>query len=91
MTEQQRLRRVAEVVEELGILKKLPPGAAGILDRELERLVVFHTERCCDVKLTPEESASFREARALARGLVGFFEKRRGALMEELGRLRKGE
>jgi hypothetical protein len=90
MTAEQRLRRLTEVVEELGVLNKMPAGAAELLDKELERLVGFHTEKCCDVRLTPEESASYREARAVARGLLGFFERRKGVLMEELVRLRKG-
>jgi len=61
-----------------------------LLDRELERLVVFHTEKCCDVRLPGEQSDRHKEARILARGLVGFFEKRKVALKEELRGLRDG-
>ena len=90
MTPEQKMERCAEIAEELTALNRVPKEAALILDRELERLAAFHTEKCCDARLSPEQSARHKEARALARGLVGFFEKRRAALREEMGKLRKG-
>ena len=90
MTPEQKLERGAEIAGELTALNRVPPEAAAVLDRELERLAVFHTEKCCDPRLSPEQSAQHREARALARGLLGFFEKRKGALREELAGLRRG-
>jgi len=89
MTPQQKLERCAVISEELAILKKVPPEAAAMLDRELEKLLNLHTERCCDTKLAPQESAMHKEARALARGLMGFFEKRRAQLVEEFQQLRR--
>lgn len=91
MSPEERLRRVAELHEELAVLNRVPPGAGAILDRELERLVALHTEKCCDLRLTPLESAMHKEARAMARALIGFFEKRKGFLKEELRRLRTPE
>ena len=91
MTPEQRLERAAEIAEELTALNRIPVQAAAVLDRELERLVTVHTERCCDPRLTPQESAMHKEARALARGLCGFFEKRKAALREEARGLRGKE
>jgi len=88
VTPEQKMERCAGIAEELTALNRVPKEAALILDRELERLAVFHTEKCCDARLSPDESARHKEARALARGLVGFFEKRRAALREEMGKLR---
>ncbi len=85
------LERVAEIVEQLGFLNRVPPEAAALLDRELERLAFYHTERCCDPRLSAEESARHREARLLARGLAQFFEKRKAALREELHQLRRAK
>lgn len=90
MTPEQRLERGVEIAEELTVLHRMPREAALLLDRELERHVAFHTEKCCDVRLSPEQSAQYKEARALARGMVGFFEKRKAALKEELAQLRRG-
>ncbi len=89
MTPEQKMERVAEIAQELTLLNRLPAEGAAILDRELERLVAFHTEKCCDCRLPPEQSAMHREARALARGLLGFFDKRKTALKDELGQLRR--
>jgi len=89
MTPEQKMERVAEIAGELTTLNRLPEEAAAMLDRELERLVAFHTEKCCDCRLPAEQSALHREARALARGLLGFFAKRKAALKGELGLLRK--
>ncbi len=90
MTPERKMERVAEIAAELAWLNRVPPEAAALLDREAERLAAFHTERCCDPRLSPERSAQHREARALARGLLGFFERRKAALREELGALRAG-
>lgn len=89
MTLEQRLERAAAIAEELTALNRVPAEGAALLDRELERLSAFHTEKCCDPRLTPEQSAMHREARAQARNLVGFFTKRRTALKEELQTLRR--
>lgn len=89
MTPEEKLRRVAEVVEELSILNRVPAEAVALLDRELERIITQHTEKCCDLRLTAAESAMHKEARALGRGLLGFYEKRKGRLKEELLRLRQ--
>lgn len=70
-------------------LNRVPKEASAVLDHELERLAAFHTEKYCDVRLTAEQSAHYKEARALARGLVGFFDKRKAVLKEELGKLRR--
>lgn len=83
------MERAAVIAEELGILRKVPPEAAAILDRELERVAGFHTEKCCDIRLSASESDRHKEARALARGLCGFFERRTAALREEMIKLRK--
>ena len=83
------MERCAAIAEELTVLNRVPKEAAALLDRELERLAVFHTEKCCDARLSPQESARHKEARALARGLAGFFEKRRTALREEMAHLRR--
>jgi hypothetical protein len=83
------MERIAEIAQELTILNHLPAGAAAILDRELERIIAFHTEKCCDTRLSPEQSAHHREARAVGRGLLGFFEKRKAALNEEARKLRQ--
>lgn len=91
MTREQRLERVAEIAEELTALNRVPKEAAAVLDRELERLFAFHTEKCCDPRLLAEESARHKEARALARGLAGFFEKRKAALRDEAAKLRLPE
>ncbi|MEI8233526.1 MAG: hypothetical protein WCH57_02440 [Verrucomicrobiota bacterium] len=88
MTPEQKLERIAGIVEELTVLHRVPREAAAVLDRELERLAAFHTEKCCDARLSPEQSARHKEARALARGLCGFFEKRKAALKEEMGKIR---
>jgi len=88
VTLEQKLERMAGIGEELAVLHRVPREAAAVWDRELERLTVFHTEKCCDARLSPEQSARHKEARALARGLCGFFEKRKAALREELGKLR---
>ena len=88
MTIEQKLERGAEITEELTALNRVPKEAVSVLERELERLATFHTEKCCDVRLTPEQSACHKEARALARGLSGFFDKRKAALREELRILR---
>lgn len=90
MTPTQKLERCAAIADELAILKQVPGEAARMLDRELEKLVAFHTERCCDTKLSPEQSAMHKEARALARGLSGFFDRRKAQLLEELTKLRQG-
>lgn len=89
MTREEILRRGAAIQEELTSLNKVTAEAAAILDRELERLELFHRERCCNPRLTPEQSAMHREARGLALGLQGFFTKRRAALKDELVVLRK--
>ena len=88
MTPGQRMARAAQIVEELTLLNRIPKEAAAVLDGELERLAAFHTEKCCDVRLSAEQSAQHKEARAVARGLIGFFERRKAALREEHGRLR---
>jgi len=88
MTPEQRLERATEIAEELTALNRVPKEAAAVLDRELERLFAFHTEKCCDSRLSAEESARHKEARLLARGLTGFFEKRKAALRAEAGKLR---
>ena len=88
MTTEQKMERVAAIAEELTLLNRIPREAAALLDREVERLGAFHTEKCCDLRLSAEQSAQHKEARALARGLIGFFEKRKAALKEELGKLR---
>jgi len=90
LTPEQKMERVVAIAAELTLLQRVPKEEAALLDRELERLAGFHTEKCCDVRLTPEQSARHKEARALARGLAGFFEKRTVALREELGKLRSG-
>jgi len=90
LTPEQALERCAAISEELAILRKVPREAAAILDRELERIVAFHTEKCCDARLTAGESDRHKEARALARGLGGFFEKRTAALTDEMIKLRRG-
>ena len=82
------MERCALIAEELTALHRVPAEAAAVLDRELERLVALHTEKCCDPRLSPEQSALHKEARALARGLLGFFDKRTAALKEEMGELR---
>ena len=84
------MERVAAIAEELTALHRVPNEAAAVLDREVERLAAFHTEKCCDPRLSAEQSAQHKEARALARGLVGFFGKRKAALKEEMGKLRRG-
>ena len=89
MTAEQKLVRSAAILEELGVLQRVPREAAALWDRELERLLAFHTEKCCDPRLPAEESARHKEARALARGLAGFFEKRRAALRDEMAHLRR--
>ena len=83
------MERAAAIAEELTALNRVPREAAAVLDREMERLAAFHTEKCCDLRLSPEQSAQHKEARALARGLVGFFDKRKTALKEEMGKLRR--
>jgi hypothetical protein len=83
------MERAAAIAGEMTALHRMPREAAAVLDRELERLAVFHTEKCCDPRLSAEQSALHKEARAMARGLVGFFEKRTAALKEEMGRLRR--
>ena len=83
------MERAAVISEELTAIHRMPKEAAVLLDRELERLMAFHTEKCCDVRLSSEQSAQHKEARALARSLVGFFEKRRAALKEEMEKLRR--
>lgn len=90
LTPEQKMERVVAIAEELTVLNRVPKEAAAILDRELERLAGFHTEKCCDVRLSPDQSARHKEARALARGLCGFFEKRKTALKEEMAKLRAG-
>jgi hypothetical protein len=90
LTTEQALERCAAIAEELAVLRKVPREAAALLDRELERIAAFHTEKCCDVRLTAGESDRYKEARVLARGLCGFFEKRTASLMEEMIKLRKG-
>ena len=90
MTPEQKMERAAAIAEELSALNRVPAEAAAVLDREMERLAAFHTEKCCDPRLSAEQSARHKEARALARGLVGFFEKRKAALKEEMGKLRRG-
>jgi hypothetical protein len=89
VTPEQKMERVAEIAQELTAINRVPAEGTAIFDRELERLVAFHTEKCCDCRLSPEQSAQHREARALARGLLGFFEKRKTALKEELRQLRR--
>ncbi|MDD5349729.1 MAG: hypothetical protein PHQ12_05915 [Chthoniobacteraceae bacterium] len=89
MSPEQKLERIAMIAEELTVLQRVPREAAAVLDREMERLAAFHTEKCCDPRLSPEQSARHKEARALARGLSGFFEKRKAALKEEMGKLRR--
>ena len=84
------MERAAAIAEELTALNRVPKEAAAVLDREMERLAAFHTEKCCDPRLSAEQSAQHKEARALARSLVGFFEKRKAALKEEMGQLRRG-
>ena len=84
------MERAAAIAEELTALNRVPKEAAAVLDREMERLAAFHTEKCCDPRLSSEQSAQHKEARALARSLVGFFEKRKAALKEEMGQLRRG-
>ena len=91
MTSEQRLERAAEIIEELTALNRVPKEAAALLDRELERLVAFHTEKCCDPRLSAKESARYKEARILARGLGGFFEKRKAALRQEAAKLKEGQ
>ena len=88
MTPEQRLERAAAITEELTALNRVPKEAAAVLDRELERLTAFHTEKCCDPRLTANESDRHKEARNQARGLCGFLEKRKTALREELRSLR---
>jgi len=88
-TPEEKLRRAAEIAEELAALNRVPKEAAASLDRELERIVAHHTEKCCDVKLSPEQSDRHKEARLLGRGLTGFFEKRKAALKEEMRKLRE--
>ena len=90
MTPEQKMERASAIAEELTALQRTPPEAAALLDRELERLAAFHTEKCCDPRLSAKQSAQHKEARALARGLLGFFEKRKTALREEMGKLRRG-
>jgi hypothetical protein len=90
LTPEQKMERVVAIAEELTVLNRVPKEAAAILDRELERLAGFHMEKCCDVRLSPDQSARHKEARALARGLFGFFEKRKTALKEEMAKLRAG-
>ncbi len=89
LTPEQKMERAAAITEELCVLRKVPREAAAVLDRELERLAAFHTEKCCDARLTAAESDRHKEARALARGLCGFFAKRTAALVEEMIQLRK--
>ena len=88
MTPEQRLERSASITEELTALNRVPKEAAAILDRELDRLTAFHTEKCCDPRLSATDSDRHKEARILARGLCGFFEKRKTALREEARKLR---
>lgn len=88
LTAEQRMERVAAIAAELTLLHRVPKEAAALWDRELERLAAFHTEKCCDVRLSPEQSARHKEARVLARGLVGFFDKRTTTLKDELRKLR---
>ena len=88
MTAEQKLERCTEIVEELTALNRVPKEAAMVLDRELERLGAFHTEKCCDLRLGAEQSAMHKEARALCRGLAGFFEKRKASLKEEMRKMR---
>jgi len=90
LTPEQKMERAAAIAEELTALNRVPTEAAAVLDREMERLAAFHTEKCCDTRLSAEQSTRHKEARALARGLVGFFEKRKAALKEEMGKLRRG-
>lgn len=90
MTPEQKMERAAAIAEELAALRRVPREAAAILDRELERAAAFHMEKCCDARLTADQSDRHKEARALARGLCGFFEKRTAALVEEMMKLRKG-
>jgi hypothetical protein len=90
LTPEEKMERCAVIAEELAVLRRMPGEAAAMLDRELERIAAFHTEKCCDARLSALESDRHKEARALARGLGGFFEKRKAALMEEIIKLRKG-
>ncbi len=89
MTPGQRMERVAEIATELGHLQRVAPEARAILDRELERLFAFHTEKCCDPRLSSEESARHKEARAMARGLLGFFTRRQAVLRAELASVKR--
>jgi len=89
MTREEALRRAAAIQEELASLNAIPQAGAALLDRELERLELFHRERCCNPRLTPEQSAMHREARGLALGLQSFFAKRRAALRQEMATLKK--
>jgi len=88
MTERRKWERAAAITEELRLLGRIPEEAHALLERELERLATFHTEKCCDPRLTAEESARHREARLLARNLAGFFRKREAQLRDELDGLR---
>jgi len=83
------LERAAQIAEELTAINRVPETARAMLERELERLAAHHTEKCCDPRLSARRSARHKEARLVARGLLGFYEKRKAALMEELRLLRQ--
>jgi len=83
------LERAAQIAEELTAINRVPEAARAMLEREVERLLAYHTEKCCDPRLSARRSARHKEARLMARGLLGFYEKRKTALLEELRALRQ--
>jgi hypothetical protein len=78
-----------EVLEQLRSLKLIPQEARVMLDKELEERMTFHTEKCCSLNLNPQESSNHKEARALAKNLIGFFSKKETQLATELQKLTK--
>jgi hypothetical protein len=85
------VERILQVTETLRLLKTVSPAARRLLEDKVQDRVNYHTERCCDVNLSAEQSASNKEARALARSLSGFFDKEESRLTAELLTLKKGE
>jgi hypothetical protein len=82
-----KLERRDEILKQLQAFKKIPPEAQTLLNKALEQKVNFHTEACCNLKLTAEESQMHKQARALALSLKDFYDKESGRLNKELAEI----
>lgn len=71
------------------MLKGVSAEAREFLNDAIHALLSHHTEKCCDVGLSAQESDRHKEARAMARGLVDFFGKAEKRAADELKSLRQ--